>query len=170
MGSRTVPQTGHRDRSSRSGRVSRDVIAAVRPIAEHIVAIHGLVLWDVRFVREAGRETLQIAVDRVGGVSADELAGVSEDLSRELDHGNVVPGNARYVLEVTSPGAERKLHGAEQFAVCYGREARVTLSDGRVVEGKIGDLSENVVEMETAEGRVRVFLDDVRSARLVIKI
>ncbi|HYZ91123.1 MAG TPA: hypothetical protein VFA34_01875 [Actinomycetota bacterium] len=170
MGSRAVPQTGRRKQAPRTGRSSRDVSAAVRPIAEKIAAIHGLVVWDVGFVREAGRETLRIACDRVGGVGADELARVSEDVSRELDHSDVVPGQKRYVLEVTSPGAERKLQGAEQFAVCFGRDARVTLSDGRSVEGKIGELTDNVVEMETNDGAVRLFLDDIRTARLVIKI
>jgi ribosome maturation factor RimP len=145
------------------------VIAAVRPIAERVAAIHGLMLWDIRFVREAGRETLRVACDRVGGVVADELAAVSDDLSRELDHSDAVPGNARYVLELTSPGAERRLDGPEQFGVCVGRDARLTLSDGRVVEGKIVKTTEKVVELGTDEGAVRVFFDDIRSARLVIR-
>lgn len=145
------------------------MIAAVRPIAERVAAIHGLMLWDIRFVREAGRETLRVACDRVGGVVADELAAVSDDLSRELDHSDAVPGNARYVLELTSPGAERRLDGPEQFGVCVGRDARLTLSDGRVVEGKIVKTTEKVVELGTDEGAVRVFFDDIRSARLVIR-
>ncbi|MGH2758026.1 MAG: ribosome maturation factor RimP [Actinomycetota bacterium] len=142
--------------------------AAVRPVAERLAAVHGLVLWDVSFLREAGRETLRISCDRVGGVRSDELAGLAEDLSRELDHGDAVPGEGRYVLEVTSPGAERRLHGSEQFVVCLGRDARVALRDGRVVEGKIAEATETVVEIETEEGAVRVFLDDIGKAQLVV--
>ncbi len=154
---------------SRSRRSARDVTTAVRPVAERLAAVHGLVLWDVSFLREAGRDTLRVACDRVGGVGADELAAVAEDLSRELDHSDVVPGDGRYVLEVTSPGAERRLHGAEQFVVCLGRDARIVLRDGRVVEGKIAEASEKVVEIETEEGAVRVFLDDISKAQLVVK-
>jgi ribosome maturation factor RimP len=141
----------------------------MRPIAQQIAAAHGLVLWDVGFVREAGRETLRVACDRVGGVGSDELAVMAEDLSRELDHVDVVPGERRYVLEVTSPGAERRLRGAEEFAVCVGRDARVTLRDGRVVEGKLGDATDKVIEIETDDGSVRVFFEDVARAQLVVK-
>lgn len=154
---------------SRPRRSTRDVTAAVRPVAERLASAHGLVLWDVSFVREAGRETLRVACDRIGGVGSDELATLAEDLSRELDHADAVPGEGRYVLEVTSPGAERRLHGTEQFVVCLGRDARVALRDGRVVEGKIGEASEKVVEIETQEGPVRVFLDDISRAQLVVR-
>ncbi len=157
-----------RDRA-RPRRSARDVIAAVRPIAEQLAATHGLLIWDIGFVREAGRETLRIACDRVGGVGADELALVADDLSRELDHADVVPGDRRYVLELTSPGAERKLDGPDQFGVCVGRDARLKLSDGRIVEGKISEAAERVVDIETEEGTVRVFFDDITQAHLVVR-
>jgi ribosome maturation factor RimP len=135
-----------------------------------LAAVHGLVLWDIGFVREAGRETLRVACDRVGGVVTEELAVLAEDLSRELDHTEAVPGERRYVLEVTSPGAERRLRTPEQFRVCVGRDARVSLRDGRVVEGKISDgTTDEVIEMETQEGAVRVFLEDVARAQLVVR-
>ena len=154
---------------SRPKRSAREVSSAVRPVAERLAAAHGLVLWDVSFAREAGRETLRVACDRVGGVGSDELASLAEDLSRELDHSDAVPGEERYVLEVTSPGAERRLHGSEQFVVCLGRDARIVLRDGRVVEGKIGEATEQVVEIETEEGAVRVFFDDISKAQLVVR-
>ncbi len=164
---RTMTRSGRE--YSRPRRSPREVAEAVRPVAERLADVHGLVLWDIAFVREAGRETLRIACDRVGGVGSDEIALYAEDLSRELDHVDAVPGEQRYVLEVTSPGAERRLHGPEQFVVCVGREARVTLRDGRVVEGKIAEPTENVVEIETEEGAVRVFFDDISRAQLVVK-
>jgi ribosome maturation factor RimP len=140
----------------------------VRPIAERLVEAHDLVLWDVRFVREAGRDTLQVACDRLGGVTADELAAVAEDVSRELDHSDAVPGERRYLLEVTSPGAERRLQGAEQFRVCARRDARVTLRDGRVVEGKIDGASPEIVQLQTSDGAVRVFYADIARAQLIV--
>lgn len=81
-------------RPTRSSRSSREVLAAVRPIADRLATVHGLVLWDVSFVRVAGRETLRVSCDRVGGVGSDDLALYTEDLSRELDHTDAVPGDA----------------------------------------------------------------------------
>lgn len=149
-------------------RLPKDVVAAVRPIASELADVHGLVLWDMAFKREAGRETLRVACDRVGGVGSDELALYADDLSRELDHSEVVPGDRRYVLEVTSPGAERRLLTPVHFQTCIGRDARLTLSDGRVVEGKLGETTDNTVEVETSTGPVRVFFEDIARAQLVL--
>jgi ribosome maturation factor RimP len=79
------------------GRRPAEIAAAARPIAQDVAASHGLVLWGITFLRDAGRETLRVAVDRTGGVNADELASCSEQLSRELDRADVVPGDSRYV-------------------------------------------------------------------------
>lgn len=144
------------------------MIGAVRPVAQRLAGAHGLVLWDVGFVRSAGRETLRVACDRVGGVGSDELALYAEDLSRELDHTDAVPGESRYVLEVTSPGAERRLDGREQFGICVGRDVRVSLRDGRVVEGKIAEPTKHAVEIETENGPVRVMFEDIARAQLVV--
>ena len=153
-----------------AGRRPAEITSAVRPIAESVAQSHGLVLWGITFLRDAGRETLRVAVDRAGGVTADELGRCSEQLSRELDRSDVVPGDARYVLEVTSPGAERKLEGAEQFRICVGRVAKVTLTDGRTIEGAISDVTEHAVEVEGEEGPVRALLSDIAKAQLVVKI
>ncbi len=164
---RTMTPSG-RERS-RPRRSAREVVAAVRPTAERLAAVHGLVVWDVGFAREAGRETLRVACDRVGGVGSDELALYADDLSRELDHADAVPGESRYVLEVTSPGAERQLAGAEQFEICVGRDARISTRDGRVVEGKIGETTKRAVQIENEDGSVRVLFDDIARAQLVVR-
>ena len=156
--------------TKRPSRRPAAITASVRPLAESVAAGHGLVLWGITFLRDAGRETLRVAVDRPGGVNADELASCAEQLSRELDRSDPVPGDARYVLEVTSPGAERKLEGAEQFRVCLGRVAKVTLSDGRTAEGTISDVTEQAVQIDGEDGPVRALFSDIAKAQLVVKL
>jgi len=150
---------------TKAGRRSADVVAAVRPIAERIADEQGVVVWDISWKREAGRDTLTIACDRRGGIGADDLAAVAEQLSRALDDADVIPGHQRYVLEVTSPGAERELTTAGQFDVCTGREAHVTTNDGRALDGVIADVDERSVRI----GETSVSLDEISKARLVVK-
>jgi ribosome maturation factor RimP len=152
-------------------RSGAEVTAAVRPVAERIAAESDLVLWGVTFLRVAGRETLRVALDRVGGIGSDELAGFAERFSRELDQADVIPGERSYVLETTSPGAERKLERPDHFRVCVGRRAKVVLKDGRTLEGEIADVSERAVEV-SADGdeTVRALFDDIAKAQLVVKI
>jgi ribosome maturation factor RimP len=156
--------------ATRSSRQPAEISAAARPVAQDVAVAHGLVLWGVTFLRDAGRETLRVAVDRVGGVGSDDLALYSEQLSREIDRADVVPGDARYTLEVTSPGAERKLETPEQFRICVGRVAKVVLDDGRTIEGPITAVTDNAVELDGEGGPVRALFEGMKSARLVVKI
>ncbi len=148
-----------------TGRRAADVLASVRPVAERVADACGVVLWDITWKREAGRDTLTVACDRRGGIGSDELAKVSERLSRALDDADAIPGDGRYVLEVTSPGAERKLATPGQFEICIGRDAHVVTSDGRALDGKIEDANERSVQI----GDTRVLIDDIAKARLVVK-
>jgi ribosome maturation factor RimP len=108
-----------------------------------------------------------VAIDREGGIGSDEITGFSESLSRELDAMGAVPGDTRYILEVTTPGAERKLRTPEQFATCRGRQARLTFRDGRPpLEGVIADADETSVRVEGEGGPVVVAFDEVSQARL----
>ncbi len=150
---------------TQAGRRAAEVVSAVRPLAEGVAEAAGLVLWGVTWKREAGRDTLAVAVDRRGGVVSEELALVSERLSRALDEADAIPGEKRYILEITSPGAERKLRTLEEFDVCAGREAHVVMKDGRKLDGLIGRVQDDSVEIDDQVVRV----DDISKARLVVK-
>lgn len=157
-----------RKRSGRSSpRKAGEVIARVRPVAAEIARAHGLALWSVSFSRVAGRDVLRVAADRVGGVSSGELALLSDDLGRELDHADAVPGLRPYVLEVTSPGAERKLHAPEHYRVCRGLLVRLWFAEGRApLDGVIGDADDEGVDVETDAGSTRVRFDEIDRAQL----
>jgi ribosome maturation factor RimP len=143
------------------------VLAAVRPVADRIAADQGLLVWDVEFRREAGRDTLSVSVDHRGRVGSDEIAAYTEALSRALDADDVVPGDERYLLEVSSPGAERKLRTPTEFAVCEGRRVRITFKDGRPpVEGSIASADDEAVTVDGGDGIERVPFEDISQARL----
>jgi ribosome maturation factor RimP len=69
---------------------------------------------------------LRVVLDReTGGVSHEDCASVSRQASALLD---VVDfGPARYTLEVSSPGLDRPLYRAEDYARFTGRLARITI-------------------------------------------
>jgi ribosome maturation factor RimP len=166
------PRSGARA-SVRPGpkRSPRTVLPSVLPLAERLAQAHGVVLWDASFRREAGRETLIIAVDREGGIDAGTISQLAEELSRELDSADAVPGDRSYILEVSSPGAERRVTGADQFRVCRGRTVRVTLRDGRPpLEGVIGPVGNDTVTIEMSEDQVTVPFDDIAQARLFVEV
>ncbi|MBP5445206.1 MAG: hypothetical protein J6Y28_03450 [Acholeplasmatales bacterium] len=65
----------------------------------------GYKLYEMKFVSEFGEKILRIIVDKVGGITVDELAEVNEYISERIDDDiSEVP----YMLEVSSRGAERE--------------------------------------------------------------
>ncbi len=126
----------------------------------------GLNLYDI----ELASGILRVTVDRDGGIDLDAIGEASKTISRLLDEEDVISGD-RYLLEVTSPGVERRLRLPEHFIAAVGCEVRVRLRhaiDGvRRFDGRLMAANEVAVEIEF-DGVQRQFdYDDVQEARTI---
>ncbi|MGM8214508.1 ribosome maturation factor RimP [Bacillaceae bacterium W0354] len=93
--------------------MSKNIVSITEELVQPIVDGMGLELVEVEFVKEGGNQFLRIFVDKEGGVDIEECGRVSEQLSDKLDE--VDPIEEAYFLEVSSPGAERKLKNKDDF-------------------------------------------------------
>lgn len=102
------------------------LIEVVRPV----VAAAGLDL-EALTVQPAGRRrVVRVVVDRDGGISSDDLAGTSQEVSRALDDVDAM-GAGAYTLELTSPGTDRPLTEPRHWRRIRGRLVRAPLrADG----------------------------------------
>lgn len=105
----------------------------VRALAGPAVAGAGLVLEDLQITPAGRRRVLRVTVDlpadAVGGVPLDAVAQASQALSAALDASDVM-GGAPYVLEVSSPGADRPLTEPRHWSRARGRLVRARLRPG----------------------------------------
>jgi len=85
-------------------------------------------LEGVKIVTAGRRRVLRIVVDADGGVSLDDIAEVSRELSARLDARNAM-GDAPYTLEVSSPGVDRPLTEPRHWRRAIGRLVVVPLTD-----------------------------------------
>ena len=115
------------------------MIERVREAAARVAGGYGLEIFDVQFRREASGMVLRVRLDRPGpaasaeeSVSVEDCANVSRDLSAILDVEDVVP--AAYTLEVSSPGLDRPLRHAHDYARFAGRRAKIVM--GEKVDGQ----------------------------------
>ena len=96
---------------------------------------------------------VRLYVDKENGVSIDQLAKLSRDLETVLDVEEVVPGS--YVLEVSSPGIERKFFKPEQLANFLGEEIDVklkqTIDKVKRVKGRLVKVEGNIFSLQTAK-------------------
>src|SRR5215813_13912426 len=104
----------------------------IREIAERVAASMGLELVDVEMHGGGKARMLRITLDKPGGVTHEDCANVSRDVSMILDVEDAVPGGS-YTLEVSSPGLDRKLLKPEDYTRFAG--SRVKLMTREPVNG-----------------------------------
>jgi len=119
------------------------------------------------------RPTLQVMAERKDGqpMNVEDCASISRALSAVLDVENPIDG--AYVLEVSSPGIDRPLIRAKDFAAWAGFEAKLESDqpvDGRRrFKGKLlGIDGQDMVGIATETGEARIPLQAVRAAKLVL--
>ena len=119
------------------------------------------VLAAERERREAAEQSVEVTVE--------DCEAASREFSAYLDVEDPIPGN--YVLEVSSPGIDRPLFTAEQFARVSGQEVKVLLKapiEGRRrLKGKVLDVAGEHIVVEGEAGRFEFEHADVESARVV---
>jgi ribosome maturation factor RimP len=123
-GEEVVMQGNSRHGSSRapSRAPSRGAADAERIVGllEPAVAALGMDLEDVKITSAGRRRLLRIVVDADGGVSLDDMALASRELSATLDRAAAM-GEASYTLEVSSPGVDRPLTEPKHWRRAVGR-------------------------------------------------
>jgi ribosome maturation factor RimP len=114
------------------------------------------------------RGLLRLFIDREGGVTVDDCQRVSEQVSALLDVEDPLPGS--YVLEVSSPGFDRRLRKREHFERFAGERARVELRDPlegrRNFVGTLVGVEGDAVSLDVDGRTWRLPLNDIAVARL----
>ncbi len=148
-------------RKSNGGRPGPGVDAEkVAALLDPVVSAMGMDLEGVRVTSAGRRRVLRIVVDADGGVSLDDIALVSRDLSTALDD-SAVMGDQPYTLEVSSPGTDRPLTERRHWRRAIGRlvVAPLTAGDGEgraTVEGRITGASADGITLDV-DGESRMF-------------
>lgn len=145
----------------------------IAEIAAPVVEGAGINLVDVQFTAEHGRKVLRIFIDKPGGVTIDDCGSVSRELGLALDVDDFIPG--RYALEVSSPGLDRALKKAADFAQFIGSKARVKtvepIEERRNFRVTIRAVEGDTVSIEDAAGRVwKIDIAKIESANLISEV
>jgi ribosome maturation factor RimP len=123
-------------------------------LIEPVVAAAGMDLEAVRMSVAGKRRLLRIVVDGDGGVSLDDAADVSREISAMLDEVNAL-GEVAYTLEVSSPGVDRPLTEPRHWRRAVGRLVKVKVAGEGTVEGRILAADADGVTLDLAGGERR---------------
>lgn len=147
-----------------------NTVALVRQLAEPIARDLGLMVWDVRFVKEGADWFLRIFIDKPEGIGIEDCEAMSRAINGPLDE--LDPIEQAYCLEVCSPGIDRNLTRDEHFAAYLGAAVHVKLirpgEDGkRELTAILADYKDSTMLLRTAEGEERAIpRKDASSVRL----
>lgn len=143
------------------------------------VASLGLELLGAEYLPSPGGAVLRLYIDVPAAEAADEgesrsvtiddCESVSREVSAQLDVEDPISGH--YTLEVSSPGIDRPLFGAAQFARFAGESAKVALKlpqDGRRrLQGEIARVDGDNIVFKVDGSEIVVRADNIDKARLV---
>jgi len=106
--------------------------AALHALIEPVVAAMGFELWGIDHLSQGKNSRLVIYIERESGVSVEDCADISRQVSAVLDVEDPIAGE--YRLEVSSPGMARPLYSLDQFTRFQGHHVALKLRtafDGR---------------------------------------
>jgi ribosome maturation factor RimP len=132
------------------------------------LAVLGLDVEAVEVTPAGKRRVLRVAVDKDGGVTLDDVADATREVSRVLDDSDVM-GEQPYTLEVTSRGVDRPLTLPRHWRRNADRLVKVTLADGSSMTGRIGDSTDDAVTLDVSGQVHEVAYDTITKALVQIE-
>lgn len=156
-------------------------LGKIREAAERVARSEGLEIFDVEW-KVGKQRLLRVYIDRVpgpgsagdAGISHKDCERVSEQLSVILDVEDLIPGAAGYLLEVSSPGLDRKLLNPADYERFSGRLARIWLSEPvenqSYFEGRLAGHANGAVRLALKGREISVPYAAIRKANLVAEI
>lgn len=97
----------------------------VRGVVERVAASRSLEVVEIEFRGGGKSRMLRVFIDKPGGVTHEDCANVSHEVGTILDVEDAVPGGS-YLLEISSPGLDRKLVRPGDYERFAGSVVKVT--------------------------------------------
>ncbi|HEY6837525.1 MAG TPA: ribosome maturation factor RimP [Geobacteraceae bacterium] len=155
-----------------------DVASRTAELADRLLASLGMELVELEYKREGRDMVLRLYIDKEGGITLDDCAAVSRELSEILDVEDFI--REHYTLEVSSPGLNRPLKKAADYERYRGRLIKVRtfepLADDagnkrKTFLGELVGLDAGVVRLHLKEGQhAAIPLEKVAKANLEFEL
>ncbi len=138
----------------------------LRQIAERVALSSGLEVVEIEVLGSGKHRTLRVFIDRPGaapaadrpdGVTHEDCAKFSREFGTIIDVEDAVPGGS-YVLEVSSPGLDRKLTKAADFERFRGQRVKLMtrepVNGNRHFEGKLESFENGKLLLDLSAGKL----------------
>jgi ribosome maturation factor RimP len=145
----------------------------IHAIVERVAASSGLEVVEIELRGGGKSRMLRIFIDKPGGVTHEDCASVSREVSTIFDVEDALPGGA-YTLEVSSPGLDRKLFRAADFERFQGSRVKLTTSEpvngNRHFEGRLEHFAGGRLTLDITEARKKFRPKEGTAEKLEIEL
>ena len=140
----------------------------IEKIVEPVIKRHKCFLWGVEILRGRKRPTLRVYIDTQSGANIDDCENISKDLNYEIDFDSSLGED--YVLEVSTPGIERRFFKQDQLLEYIGEDMKIKLREPlegiKNIEGTLTDCNEEFFLLESKKLEYKLDFGDIDICRL----
>lgn len=135
------------------------------------VADLGCELWGIECQRAGRFMTVRLFIDKEGGVTVEDCADVSRQVSAVLDVEDPIAD--KYNLEVSSPGLDRPLFTLAQFERYVGKEIavhlRIPVADRRKWQGVLEKIEGDMLTLVVDNQPQQFIFSNIQKANVIAK-
>lgn len=123
----------------------------VRPIIEDL----GYILYDVIYEKEGKDNYLRIFIDKDGVIGINDCETVNNAITDILDENDIIKNS--YMLEVSSPGIEKRLRSDEHLKQSIGQKVEIHTfkseesTNSKTIIGILKGYDNDFIEIEAKE-------------------
>ena len=151
---------------------TKDFLLQVCRLVEPVCESQGMELVHVEYQKEPAGRILRLYIDKPGGVTLDDCAATSRQVSDLLDI--YLDRETSYRLEVSSPGMNRPLGKVDDFNRFKEHSVRIKLfrpiNGQKNFKGILMGIEDRSVNLMVDDQPVVINIGDIANARLINNI
>lgn len=156
-----------------ANKVEQDITARITPIIEK----SNNLLWDLSYTKEGGQKVLRILLDKPHheAITMADLTDFTQEVNELLDTAEPDPIPEPYLLDISSPGADRSLIQPWHFKWAQESDEKILVSlfvaknGQKKWQGNISVLTDNGFVLATGEDELVLNFDEIAKAVLDIQ-
>ena len=141
----------------------------IKEVLEEDIESLGCEVWGLELFGRRSNQTLRIYIDKNEGISVEDCERVSKHVSKVLDAENDFSEN--YLLEVSSPGLDRKFFYKEQYKDYLNEPLKVTFFDTqnkKTIRGHLQEADTDSITLELKDEIKEIAFSSIIQANLII--
>jgi ribosome maturation factor RimP len=141
----------------------------IKEVLEPVINDLGFKVYDIIYEKEAQDYYLRVFIDKDEVISSDDCALVSQTIDPILDEKDFIKGS--YLLEVSSPGLERRIRDDAQLERAINSKIEVhtykKVNEDKVLVGNLISFSESNIILDINNENIEIDRNNISTMKTV---